>query len=137
MRQTGRAWQLSTLYRGLPEQTIRTTAMLTCIFVPYDYARRETALFQSLGGQALVCTGVCAFAYAACWPLETLKNLKQAGLPAPAATLVQRLAFVGGVRGLMRGAVPGILCGGLRNGCAMLAMNGIANPLATKLGLRG
>ena len=77
-----------------------------------------------------------AGAYAACWPLETLKNLKQAGLPSSTATLSQRLAYVGGPLGVFRGAVPGIACGGFRNGFAMLAMNGVANPLATRLGLR-
>jgi solute carrier family 25 carnitine/acylcarnitine transporter 20/29 len=61
MGQTGRPWSLSlSLYRGLFEQTLRTTAMLTFIFVPYDYARRETTLFQTLSGQALTCGVVCA-----------------------------------------------------------------------------
>lgn len=36
MRQTGRPWQWSSLYRGLTAQTGRTTAMLILIFVPYD-----------------------------------------------------------------------------------------------------
>lgn len=78
MGQTGRAWQVSTLYRGLLEQSFRTTAMLTCIFVPYDYLRRETTLFRTLWGQSFVVGIVCGGAYAVCWPLETLKNLRQA-----------------------------------------------------------
>jgi hypothetical protein len=44
--------------------------------------------------------------------------------------------YLGGPRGLYIGALPGIICGGFRNGVAMLAMNGIANPLVTWLGLR-
>lgn len=36
MRQTGRPWEWSTLYRGVTAQTARTTAMLVAIFVPYD-----------------------------------------------------------------------------------------------------
>eukprot|EP00967_Tisochrysis_lutea_P148039 scaffold282193_cov31-Tisochrysis_lutea.AAC.2 len=99
-------------------------------------ARRKTSLFDSIAGQFVVVTGVCAFAYTLAWPLETLKNCAQAGLPKPGASLAERLHYLGGPRGLYRGAAPGILCGGLRNGCAMMAMNGIANPLITKLGLR-
>ena len=82
-------------------------------------------------------TGVCASAYALAWPLETLKNLSQAGLPRPGAHILERARFVGGLAGLYRGAAPGILCGGLRNGAAFLAMNGVANPLITWLGGRG
>lgn len=136
MRQTGRPWQWGSLYRGLGAQTARTTAILMVIFVPYDAARRKTSLFSHLLGQFALVSGVCAFAYGAVWPLETLKNCAQAGLPTPHATLAERLKYVGGLRGLYLGAGPGVLCGGLRNGCAMLAMNGIANPLATRLGLR-
>lgn len=36
MRQTGRPWEWSSLYRGVTAQTARTTAMLVAIFVPYD-----------------------------------------------------------------------------------------------------
>jgi len=136
MRQTGRPWQWSSLYRGLTAQTGRTTAMLVLIFVPYDVARRKSSLFDSLAGQFLVVTGVCSFAYALAWPLETIKNCAQAGLPRSGAGLTERLVYLGGPLGLYRGAAPGILCGGLRNGCAMLAMNGVANPLITKMGLR-
>ena len=60
MGQTGQPWRVATLYRGFFTQTVRTTAMLTCIFVPYDYARRETTLFRALWGQSLICTVVCA-----------------------------------------------------------------------------
>lgn len=112
MGQLGRTWQFSTLYRGLLEQTLRTTMMLTFIFVPYDYARRKSPLFNSLYGQALITTAVCGGAYAVCWPFETMKNLRQAGLPSPTASFSQRVAYVGGPLGLLRGAVPGIACGG-------------------------
>jgi hypothetical protein len=99
-------------------------------------ARRKSSLFNSLAGQFFVVTGVCSFAYALAWPLETIKNCAQAGLPRPGAGLAERLVYLGGPLGLYRGAAPGILCGGLRNGCAMLAMNGLANPLITRIGLR-
>ena len=58
------------------------------------------------------------------------------GLPRPRASLAERVQYLGGPRGLYRGALPSILCGGLRNGCATVAMNGFANPLITRLGLR-
>ena len=54
----------------------------------------------------------------------------------PRASLAERVQYLGGPRGLYRGALPSILCGGLRNGCATVAMNGFANPLITRLGLR-
>lgn len=112
MGQLGQTWHFSTLYRGLLEQTLRTTVMLAFIFVPYDYARRESQLFKSLYGQAAIVTAVCGGAYAVGWPFETMKNLRQAGLPSPKATFSQRIAYVGGPLGLFRGAVPGIACGG-------------------------
>lgn len=136
MRQTQRPWQWSSLYRGIGSQTVRTAAMLALIFVPYDAARRKTNWFDSVGGQFAVVTATCAFAYAAAWPLETIKNLTQAGLPAPNASLAQRLTYIGGPSGLYRGALPGVLCGGFRNGCGFYAMNVIANPMATYIGLR-
>ena len=137
MRQTGRPIEWRHLYRGLPAQVARTTAMMLMILVPFDYCRRRSALFQSgIWGQCAVVSGCCAAAYAVTWPLETLKNMAQAGLPRPGASTAERLAFIGGPRGLYRGVTPGVLCGGLRNGCAMLAMNGLANPLITRLGLR-
>ena len=137
MRQTGRAIEWPHLYRGLPTQTARTTSMLLCILLPYDYCRRHSRLFRSgIMGQCAVVTSCCAAAYALVWPLETLKNMVQAGLPHPSSTLRERLAYLGGPAGLYRGALPGVVCGGLRNGCAMLAMNGLANPLVTRLGLR-
>lgn len=141
MQQTGRAIELDPrkLYRGFADQTSRTTVMLLCIFVPYDYVKRKTRLFTDYGllGQWIVVTSVCAFGYTIGWPLETLKNLSQAGLPRPHATLSERLEYLGGPRHLWRGAAPGIVGGGFRNGMAMLAMNGIANPLATWMGARG
>ena len=140
MRQTGKPVELELrkLYRGFVDQTGRTTVMLLCIFVPYDFVRRKTRLFTDYGlaGQWAVVTATCAFGYAVGWPLETLKNLAQAGLPKPHASLRERLDYLGGPRHLFRGAAPGIVCGGFRNGMAMLAMNGIANPIATWMGAR-
>jgi solute carrier family 25 (mitochondrial carnitine/acylcarnitine transporter), member 20/29 len=136
MGQTNKTWEVRSLYRGLGPQIARTTAMLLAIFVPYDYARRKTSVLSTLSGQFLLVGSVCAASYAVIHPLETLKNLAQAGLPRPGATLASRLQYVGGPRGLYRGALPSILCGGLRNGAATVAMNGFANPLITRLGLR-
>ena len=136
MGQTGRPWQWRSLYRGVLPQAARTAAMLTLLFVPWDLAKQRTSLAAGPSGQFAVVSASAAGAYAVAWPLETLKNVAQAGLPTPGATLAQRLAFLGGASGLYRGAAPGVLCGGLRNGCAALAMNGVANPLATRMGLR-
>lgn len=136
MRQLDQRVDARHLYRGMAMQTLRTTAMLLCIFVPYDNARRKSSLFGSLSGNFALVFGTCGFAYAAAWPLETLKNCAQAGLPTPGASVAERVRYLGGAIGLYRGAGPGILCGAFRNGCAGLAMNGLANPLLTRLGLR-
>ncbi|KAJ8607075.1 hypothetical protein CTAYLR_009902 [Chrysophaeum taylorii] len=135
MRQTGRPWQWGEIYRGAGTQVARTTAMLTFIFVPYDAIRRHTSWFDTLYGQWIVVTLVCGASYALAWPLETLKNLAQAGRPRAGASVGERLAFLGGVRGLYAGAGPGIVCGGFRNGIAMLTMAKY-HALATHWGLR-
>lgn len=93
------------------------------------------SLFSSIFGQWLVVTFICGASYACAWPLETLKNLAQAGLPRPGASLSERVASLGGWRGLYLGSAPGIICGGFRNGIAMLAMAHY-HALATRLGLR-
>lgn len=80
-------------------------------------------------------TLVCGASYALAWPLETLKNLAQAGRPTPGASVAERVASLGGWRGLYTGSAPGIVCGGFRNGIAMLAMAKY-HSLATFLGLR-
>lgn len=91
--------------------------------------------FKTLFGQWLVTTVICGASYALAWPLETLKNLAQASLPIPGASVAQRIAFLGGWRGLYAGSAPGIICGSFRNGVAMLTMAKY-HQLATRLGLR-
>jgi len=136
MRQTGREWSARDAYRGAPTQVARTTAMLALIFVPYDVVRRKTTWFErSLAAQWLVVTAVCAASYAAAWPLETLKNLAQAGAPRPGASVGERVAALGGWRGLYAGAGPGIACGGFRNGVAFVVMAKY-QECATRWGLR-
>ena len=135
-RQLNRPIEWSNLYRGVVVQTARTTMMLLCIFVPFDVARRKTELLRTKWGNFAVVFSACGFAYAAAWPLETLKNCAQAGLPKPGASIAERIKYLGGPRGLYLGVAPGILCGAFRNGCAAVAMNGLANPLLTRLGLR-
>ena len=136
MRQTGRQWLFSDIYRGALTQVARTTAMLLFIFVPYDIIRKKTTWFQgSLAAQWALTTLVCGTSYAISWPLETLKNLAQAGTPRPGASLTERLTYVGGIRGLYTGSTPGIVCGGFRNGIAFLTMAKF-HEIASRCGLR-
>jgi len=136
MRQTGRAWSLRNLYRGATFQVARTTGLLLCIFGPYDIVREKTTwMDESITNQWLVVTVVCGAAYALIWPLETLKNARQAGMPRPGASVGECVRYLGGVGGLYRGAMPGICGGGIRNGMGMLAMAN-AQRAATWLGLR-
>ena len=73
--------------------------------------------------------------YAISWPLETMKNLAQTGLPYPGASIARRVEYMGGASGLLRGIYPGALGGGLRNAFGMIAMIH-AQQWATALGLR-
>lgn len=136
MRQTDSAWALKDMYRGFGMQVARSTGMLLCIFGPYDVVRTKKPEWMStLGRQWLTTTLVCGGSYAVIWPLETLKNMAQAGIPTVGAGVRAQIAHLGGPAGLYRGAAPGIVGGGFRNGAAMFAM---ANwqRLATNLGLR-
>mmetsp|Transcript_2400 Transcript_2400/g.6989 ORF Transcript_2400/g.6989 Transcript_2400/m.6989 type:complete len:197 (+) Transcript_2400:121-711(+) len=51
MQQTDRAWQLSDVYRGLPMQTYRTSAMLILIFGPFDVIKQKTEWGRTIVGQ--------------------------------------------------------------------------------------
>ena len=154
LSQVGRGADLraADMFRGLGAQLARTTGLLLLIFVPYDHIRRSTGLLApapsadgappsagawaaALCRQGLVTTTVCGLAYAGIWPIETLKNLAQAGLPRAGASLAERVAHLGGARGLYRGAAPGIVSGGVRNGCAMMGA-ALCQRLATAYGFR-
>lgn len=123
------------IYRGVGMQTLRTTSMLLWIFVPYDVVKTKTTWMKTLMGQWACTTAICGASYSIIWPLETLKNMGQGGVPFANATIGERVKHMGGFKGLYRGAAPGIGAGAIRNGMAMLAM---ANwqRLATNMGLR-
>lgn len=135
MGQTGQAWKFKDIYRGFQWQVLRSTALLIPIFSSLDIFRRKTDLLTTLPGNFIVTAGSSFAAYFICWPLETLKNLAQSGTPHAGATMKERIAFLGGYRGLYLGVWPGITAGGLRNGLGMVAMV-YAQKWATKLGLR-
>lgn len=88
-----------------------------------------------MSGNFAVTAAASGAAYVACWPLETLKNLAQSGTPRAGASVAERVAFLGGPAGLMRGVGPGALAGALRNGIGMVAMVH-TQRWATRLGLR-
>lgn len=135
MGQTGQPWQVRHVYRGFWMQALRTTSLLIPIYSAVDVSRRKTNWMNTLFGGFLVTAASAGLSYLAVWPLETLKNLAQSGTPHPNATLRDRIAYLGGPLGLFRGVVPGVLSGGLRNGCAMVAMT-YAQHWASRLGLR-
>jgi solute carrier family 25 carnitine/acylcarnitine transporter 20/29 len=135
MGQTNQQWKLAHIYRGFGAQVARTTTLLIPIFVMIDLARRKTQLMTTMLGNFAVTAAASGAAYVACWPLETLKNLAQSGTPHPGASVAQRVGFMGGPRGLMRGVGPGALAGAMRNGLGMVAMVE-AHKWATRLGLR-
>ena len=135
MGQTGHKWVFRDIFRGTHWQIARTTGLLVPIFVSLDYFRRKTDYTKSLAGNFIIQASASAGAYLLCWPLETLKNLSQSGTPHVGASLAEKVRYLGGVWGVYRGVAPGVLCGGLRNGCAMVSMV-YAQVWATELGLR-
>ena len=135
MGQTGQPWHIRHAYRGFVMQALRTTSLLIPIYSAIDVSRRKTTWMDTLGGGFIITAASAGLSYLAVWPLETLKNLAQSGTPHPSATLKERIMYLGGPSGLFRGVVPGVLSGGLRNGCAMVAMTN-AQIWASKLGLR-
>jgi hypothetical protein len=107
MGQTEQKWEIKTMFRGLHWQLFRTTALLLPIFTTMDYCRRKTKLLNTLAGHFAVVFGIVGTAYTVTWPLETLKNLAQAGLPRPGASAMERVKHMGGPLRLMRGVAPG------------------------------
>ena len=70
-------------------------------------------MLNTLAGNFAVTFGVVGLSYAVSWPLETLKNLSQAGKPFAGACVMERIRFMGGPIGLFRGVTPGpahLLC---------------------------
>ena len=135
MGQTEKKWEVRTIFRGMHWQILRTSILLLPVFTTFDYIRTKTTLFNSIHGYFYVTFGVVGLSYIWSWPLETLKNLSQAGLPHPHATVSQRINYMGGGAGLMRGVLPGAFGGGLRNAVGMVAMI-YAHRLVTMVGLR-
>lgn len=135
MGQTSRKWVFSDIYRGFTSQCIRNTGMLLPIFCMVDISRRHTDYMKQPSGIFMVTCMSASGGYLISWPLETLKNLAQSGTPHAGATIAQRIEYLGDLKGLYRGVWPGTICGGFRNGCAMMVM-GTAQAWATQLGLR-
>lgn len=135
MGQSGQRWVYSDVYRGVGWQVARSTFLLMPIFSIMDYCRRRTDLMKTYTGNFLVMVAASGGSYLLCWPLETMKNLAQGGIPHAGATFAERIKFLGGYGGLYRGAMPGTVAGGLRNGFGMLAMI-CAQKLVTHLGMR-
>jgi hypothetical protein len=107
MGQTEQKWNVRNAYRGLHWQLLRTTALLLPIYTTLDVLRRKTTALNSLSGNFLCMFLVTGSAYAITWPIETLKNLAQAGTPRVGASPAERMAHMGGLLGLMRGVTPG------------------------------
>ena len=136
MGQTEQKWELKKMFRGFHWQIARTTFLLLPIFSAMDYLRRKTTVLTTLTGNAAVTFGVVGVAYGISWPLETMKNLAQSGLPHPGASVAERVRHMGGWGGMLRGIAPGATGGGLRNACGMVAMV-YAQQFVTKMNWRG
>eukprot|EP01063_Lacrimia_lanifica_P020643 TRINITY_DN27941_c0_g1_i1.p1 TRINITY_DN27941_c0_g1~~TRINITY_DN27941_c0_g1_i1.p1 ORF type:complete len:287 (+),score=87.89 TRINITY_DN27941_c0_g1_i1:54-914(+) len=137
-RQTGQTWYLRDVYKGFGLQWGRTCPMMTTYFLSIDSLRRHTNMFQSFWGQFIASGGSAAFGFWLVWPLETLKNQVQAGTKIEGIanpTIAQRIQFMGGLRGLYRGILPGTISIFSRNGVAMIVMQR-AQKLVNDLGLR-
>lgn len=107
MGQTNQSIQVKSIFRGLHWQLSRTTVLLLPIFCVFDVLRRKTKMLNTLAGNFAVTFGVVGLSYACSWPLETLKNLAQAGQPFAGASVMERIRYMGGPVGLFRGLTPG------------------------------
>lgn len=136
MGQTGQKWHAIHAFRGFHWQLFRTTALITPIYVAIDCARRKTDLMKTLSGNFAVMFGSTCAVYFMLWPLETLKNLSQSGVPRVGASLKEKVNFLGGPKRLFRGVWPGTLGGGLRNGVGLVGIV-LTQSWLTKIGLRG
>ena len=140
-RQTGQAWHVAEVYQGFFLQWPRTGGMMTFIFCAVDSVRRWSGgqALATPAGQFLTWGGCSMLGFWVIWPLETLKNQVQAGTEVPGvgahATLRQRVAAAGGLRGLYRGILPGSISVFLRNGTAAIVM-GAANQYIAACGWR-
>ena len=134
MGQTGQKMILADVYRGFGWQAARTTSLMLPLFVGLDITRRKTTFLETYTGTFLCTTFIAGVSYIASWPLETLKNLYQAGVPHKGATLKQRIAFLGGPAGLFRGVWPGTIAGAIGNGSGMVAMLSTKKFLTSALG---
>ena len=108
MGQTGQSWKVSSIFRGLSWQLTRTTFLLLPIFTTLDYLRRKTDALKTLTGNFFVTFAVVGGSYVVSWPFETMKNLAQSGIPYPNATLNEKIKYLGGPLGLLRGITPGV-----------------------------
>lgn len=135
MGQIKKQWIWSDIYRGVQWQLLRTVALLIPIFSIMDSTRRRTNILSTFAGNFTVTASASGAAYLICWPLETMKNLAQSGIPHPGASVAQRIAYLGGWAGVYRGVWPGCCAGAIRNGAGMVAMI-YAQKWATRLGLR-
>jgi solute carrier family 25 carnitine/acylcarnitine transporter 20/29 len=145
-RQTGQSWrmassvagalasplvELRSVYRGFGVSWARTVGLMTFFFVQVDYLERHHAELVAtplLG--PFIKGGICATtAWVLVWPLEVLKNRRQAGTVVldggaaeGAGTLgrLRALLQAQGFRGLFRGIGPGLTRSLVANGASMI-----------------
>ena len=134
MGQIQHKWLFRDIYRGFGWQYARTIAFTFPIFATYELFDRATNITEDLVKNIILSGSFSILFYSICFPLETIKNLTQAGVPFPNATIKQKIDCLGGYKGLYRGVFPGLLSGVIRNSCGFLSIF-YSHQLAQKLGI--
>lgn len=137
-RQTNQSWEKTHLYYGFRATWLKAVGMMTTYFTIIDSMRRNTNVYNSKILLFFVNGFAATFAFIVIWPFEIVKNRVQTNNIKHYSiikNLSNNIKKDGIMKGLYRGAGPGLSSVFVRNGCSMIVMLK-CQKLMTKLGLR-
>ena len=137
-RQTNQNWEFRNLYLGYRATWLKASGMMTSYFITIDFFRRNTKVFDYKSLLFLINGSAATFAFIVIWPFEIVKNkvqtenLKKYSI---FKSVKENIKNDGLIKGLYRGAGPGLASVFVRNGAAMICMQYI-QKFITKMGFR-
>jgi len=137
-RQTNNSWVVKDLYTGFRATWLKATGLMVTYFTLTDTLRRNTNNFNNKFLTFLT-NGFCStFAFIIIWPFEIVKNkVQKENLKKYSINKFIRnnIRENGIIKGLYRGAGPGLGSVFVRNGTSMIIMQYLQKFL-TKIGFR-